>query len=69
MAFADRIILNKIDLVPEEADLVRVEARLRSINQFAQIVRAERSAVDASNVLNLGAFDLKRTLEMDPEVG
>eukprot|EP00619_Florenciella_sp_RCC1007_P014144 CAMPEP_0205910272 /NCGR_PEP_ID=MMETSP1325-20131115/4342_1 /ASSEMBLY_ACC=CAM_ASM_000708 /TAXON_ID=236786 /ORGANISM="Florenciella sp., Strain RCC1007" /LENGTH=430 /DNA_ID=CAMNT_0053276615 /DNA_START=73 /DNA_END=1365 /DNA_ORIENTATION=+ len=67
VAFADRIILNKIDLVPEESDLVRIEERLKSINSFAQIIRSTRSQVDAANVLNLGSFDLKRTLEMDPE--
>ena len=67
VAFADRIILNKVDLVPDEADLQRVEGRIRAINGFAQIVRADHSAVDAGNVLNLGAFDLQRTLEMDPE--
>merc|ERR1719408_1132744 len=34
VAFADRLLLNKTDLV-EEADLERIEARLRTINQFA----------------------------------
>ena len=38
VAFADRIILNKIDLV-EEADLARVEKRLRAINAFAPVSR------------------------------
>merc|ERR1712070_1107117 len=36
VAFADRMILNKTDLVTEE-DLERVTQRLRSINQFAPI--------------------------------
>ena len=67
VAFADRLVLNKIDLVPEEADLKAVEARLRAINKFAPIVRCERSAVSPDSVLGIGAFDLKRTLEMDPE--
>ena len=35
MAFADRLILNKIDLV-SEADLKRVEGRLRAINQVEE---------------------------------
>jgi len=67
VAFADRLILNKIDVVPDEADLKRVEDRLRSINKFAPIIRTERSKVSVESVLNIGAFDLKRTLEMDPE--
>jgi len=66
VAFADRMILNKIDLVSEE-DLVRVEARLRQVNAFAPIHRTERSSVSVDNVLNIRGFDLKRTLEMDPE--
>merc|ERR1719263_1756413 len=64
VAFADRLLLNKIDLVTEE-DLKRVEARLTSINSFAPIVRCQKSQVSAESVLNIGAFDLKRTLEMD----
>lgn len=67
VAFADRLILNKIDLVPEADALERIEARLRSINKFAPIVRSERSAVAVDQVLNLNSFDLERTLEMDPE--
>lgn len=66
VAFADRMILNKIDLVSEE-DLVRVEARLRSVNAFAPIFRTERSTISVDDVLNIHGFDLKRTLEMDPE--
>eukprot|EP00308_Calcidiscus_leptoporus_P024800 CAMPEP_0119397606 /NCGR_PEP_ID=MMETSP1334-20130426/140419_1 /TAXON_ID=127549 /ORGANISM="Calcidiscus leptoporus, Strain RCC1130" /LENGTH=596 /DNA_ID=CAMNT_0007421451 /DNA_START=32 /DNA_END=1822 /DNA_ORIENTATION=- len=66
VAFADRMLLNKTDLVTEE-DLVRVEARLKSINQFAPIMRCTRSSVSPDCVLNIKGFDLKRTLEMDPE--
>jgi len=66
VAFADRMLLNKIDLVTEE-DLKRVEARLKGINAFAQIVRCEKSAVSVDSVLDIRGFDLKRTLEMDPE--
>ena len=66
VAFADRLVLNKTDLVTEE-ELVAVEQRLRSINKFAPVVRCEHSKVSVDTVLNIGAFDLKRTLEMDPE--
>ncbi|KAK7241760.1 cobalamin synthase [Aureococcus anophagefferens] len=66
VAFADRLVLNKTDLVPDEAALRRVEGRLRAINKFAPIVRCEQSRVAADQVLNIGAFDLTRTLEMDP---
>ena len=53
VAFADRLILNKIDLVPKETDLARIEARLRSINAFAPIVRTTKSNVSVESVLNL----------------
>eukprot|EP00747_Dinoflagellata_sp_TGD_P167302 gnl/TRDRNA2_/TRDRNA2_191450_c0_seq1.p1 gnl/TRDRNA2_/TRDRNA2_191450_c0~~gnl/TRDRNA2_/TRDRNA2_191450_c0_seq1.p1 ORF type:complete len:324 (+),score=71.33 gnl/TRDRNA2_/TRDRNA2_191450_c0_seq1:398-1369(+) len=66
VAFADRMLLNKIDLVTEE-DLVRVEARLKKINSFAPIQRTEKSKVSVDSVLNIQGFDLKRVLEMDPE--
>ncbi|EGB06425.1 hypothetical protein AURANDRAFT_12916, partial [Aureococcus anophagefferens] len=67
VAFADRLILNKMDLVPDEGERKAVAARLRAINKFAPIVRCEQSKVSPDQVLNIGAFDLKRTLDMDPE--
>jgi len=66
VAFADRLILNKTDLVTE-ADLDRVEKRLKSINSNAKILRCTQSNVSVDSVLNIYGFDLKRTLEMDPE--
>ena len=53
VAFADRILLNKIDL-SSEADLERVEKRLREINAFAPIQRCQRSEVSVDCVLDLG---------------
>ena len=65
VAFADRLLLNKLDLV-EEADLARVEERLRAVNRYAPIVRCQNSEVAMDTVLGLRAFDLGRVLEMDP---
>ena len=65
VAFADRILLNKTDLVTEE-DLVRIETRLKSMNAHAPIKRCTKASVSPDWVLDIGAFDLKRTLEMDP---
>jgi len=66
VAFADRLLLNKTDLVSKE-DLERVEKRLKTINCNAPIIRCERSKVSVDSVLNINGFDLNRTLEMDPE--
>jgi G3E family GTPase len=66
IAFADRMILNKTDLVSED-DLDRLEKRLKSMNSSAPIIRSERSAVSVANVLDIRAFDLKKTIDMDPE--
>jgi G3E family GTPase len=64
IAFADLIVLNKIDLVSPHS-LAALEARIRAINPTARIVRAERSAVDANSILDQRAFQLDRILEQD----
>ena len=66
LAFADRIMLNKIDLVSED-ELKEVEVAIKSINRFAPIYHTENSIIDPKNLINIGSFDLDRTLEMDPE--
>jgi G3E family GTPase len=66
IAFADVIVLNKTDLVSEE-DLAKVEARIRSINRYARIHRTERGNLPITEVLDRGAFDLKRAVELDPD--
>jgi G3E family GTPase len=66
IAFADVIVLNKIDLVTPE-ELEAVEAKIRQINRFAVIHRTERSAVAIDQVLDRGAFNLQRILAMQPE--
>ena len=66
LAFADKIMLNKIDLVSEE-ELQEVEKKIKSINGFAPIYRTENSLIDPKELIGIGSFDLQRTLEMDPE--
>ncbi len=65
VAFADVLVLNKTDLVNDEA-LDRLEARLRDMNRMARVVRSERADVPVETVLNLGAFDLDKVLERRP---
>ena len=66
IAFADVIVLNKTDLVTKP-ELVEVEARIRGINPYARLHRAERCKVALSDVLERGAFDLDRILDLEPD--
>ena len=66
IAFADKILLNKTDLV-DEKELLSVESQIKSINGFAPIFRTEHGIIGPEKLINIGSFDLKRTLEMDPE--
>jgi G3E family GTPase len=66
IAFADVIVLNKTDLV-SAAELAEVEGRIRAINPYAKLHRTERCQVALSDVLERGAFDLDRILEIEPE--
>src|ERR1700757_882799 len=66
IAFADVIVLNKTDLV-SKAELTEVEARIRGINPYAKLHRTERCKVALSDVLERGAFDLDRILDIEPD--
>ncbi len=65
VAFADVLILNKSDLVPEQS-LVKLESRLRDMNTMARVVRSTQAEVPVETVLNLSAFDLDQILERRP---
>jgi len=64
VAFADKILLNKTDLVTP-ADLDDIEATLKSLNPTAGIFRCQKSAVDPKQLVGIGAFSLGRVQEMD----
>jgi G3E family GTPase len=66
LAFADIVVLNKTDLVTAE-ELAAVEARIRKINPTATIRHSTRCDVPLDLVLNRGAFDLDRVLEIEPD--
>ncbi len=65
VAFADVIVLNKVDLVTTE-ELDAVEARVRGINGRARLHRTTRAELPIAEVLDRGAFDLSRILELEP---
>jgi len=66
VAFADVILLNKIDLVAPE-DLEKLEARIKSMNSMAKIYRSRDAVVEMDKILNVGGFNLDRALEIDPK--
>jgi G3E family GTPase len=55
VAFADRIVLNKLDLV-DAAGLAAVKEDILSINHTATIIETKRSVVDLALILNQSAF-------------
>ncbi|KAK3429767.1 hypothetical protein EUGRSUZ_E01256 [Eucalyptus grandis] len=64
IAYADRIIINKIDLATE-AELDILTKRIKHINGMAQIKLAKYGSVDMDFVLGVGGYDLDR---IDSEV-
>jgi G3E family GTPase len=64
IAFADVILLNKIDLV-DAASLARIERRVRGISATAAVIHSRNADVPLERVLSLGAFDLERALALD----
>lgn len=67
VAFADKILLNKTDLV-EEKDLRAVVKEIRIINKYCTIIRTQlnNTPPNMNEILSLGAFDLNRVENMDP---
>ncbi|KAK7250587.1 hypothetical protein RIF29_33112 [Crotalaria pallida] len=59
VAYADRIILNKIDLVTE-SELEILAKKIKHINGMAQIKQAKFGSVDMDFVLGVGGYDLER---------
>ena len=64
VAFADVVLLNKIDLVDAETRK-DVRAKIRELNRFAAVYETVNSDVDLTAVLDRGAFDLQRLLDID----
>jgi len=66
IAFADVILLNKVDLV-EEGEVDKLEARIRSMNAAAKIYRTKDAVLELDKVLDVGGFNLDRALDIDPK--
>ena len=66
VAFADIVLVNKVDLAPEDA-VARIERKVRSLNPLAKIYRSTQGVIDLSLILNANAFQLAAKLQVDPE--
>eukprot|EP00927_Polykrikos_kofoidii_P052835 TRINITY_DN4682_c0_g2_i1.p1 TRINITY_DN4682_c0_g2~~TRINITY_DN4682_c0_g2_i1.p1 ORF type:complete len:510 (+),score=113.22 TRINITY_DN4682_c0_g2_i1:68-1597(+) len=66
VAFCDKILLNKLDLVSSET-AIAVKDRLRSINAFAKILPAVKSRVKISELTNLCAHDMTNFVNIEIE--
>ena len=58
---ADRVVLNKIDLV-DEARLAPLEARIRRLNEGAKILRSSHAQVDLAQILGISGFSAPSSL-------
>eukprot|EP00931_Biecheleriopsis_adriatica_P047697 TRINITY_DN2750_c0_g1_i2.p1 TRINITY_DN2750_c0_g1~~TRINITY_DN2750_c0_g1_i2.p1 ORF type:complete len:509 (-),score=136.51 TRINITY_DN2750_c0_g1_i2:62-1588(-) len=66
IAFADKIILNKLDLITTEQAIYTKE-RIREINKFAKILPAVRSRVKVTELCDIRAHDMANFAETDIE--
>jgi len=65
IVIADRIILNKIDLV-SESEIGPLEQRVRKLNATAPIIRSSHAKVELDEILGIGAFNLAQTFAVAP---
>merc|ERR1712129_266651 len=66
VAFADRVLLNKCDLV-DDTKIEEIRKAIRGINANAEIFQTQHGQVDPSKLIKIEAFSLHKVLEMDPE--
>mmetsp|Transcript_26193 Transcript_26193/g.73083 ORF Transcript_26193/g.73083 Transcript_26193/m.73083 type:complete len:276 (+) Transcript_26193:1-828(+) len=66
VAFADKILLNKVDLVTAEQKEA-LKARLKTINKFATVIETERSRAPLEQILGLNSFNMESILSYDPD--
>lgn len=66
IAYGDVILLNKTDLV-EEAELKRLEAKLREVKEGARILRTQRSQIPLPLILSVGLFESDKYFDTEDE--
>jgi len=65
VAFADRIILNKADLITQD-EMSALNRRLHEVNQMAGFYSATMADAPITELLDIGGFNLQHAVEMKP---
>ncbi len=67
IAFADVILLNKVDLVSAD-ELDALEAKIKDMNALVKIYRTQNAELEMDAILGVRAFDLDKALAVDPDI-
>ncbi|KAJ0404329.1 hypothetical protein ATCC90586_007643 [Pythium insidiosum] len=65
LAYADRVLLNKQDLVPADDARRAVEQCVRQVNGVASMTWTHRAHIDLDHILNIQAFSTQRAREVE----
>jgi G3E family GTPase len=68
LAYADRVLLNKSDLVPDDAQRRAVEQQVAAINGIASLSWTHRAQIDLDSVLDIRAFTSDRAAAVEQQV-
>ncbi|KAG6615667.1 Cobalamin synthesis protein [Phytophthora cinnamomi] len=68
LAYADRVLLNKGDLVQDPDRRRQIEHRARQVNGVASVRWTERSIVDLDDILNIKSFTTSRAEQVEQEL-
>lgn len=66
VAFADMILLNKVDLVTDQ-EKQKLKDRLATINKFATVIETQSSRAPLERILGLNSFNMESILSYDPD--
>jgi G3E family GTPase len=67
VAFADVVIVNKLDLV-DDGERAAIEAEVKSLNPTATLFASTRSSVKADDLLGVKRFSLPAVLAIEPDL-
>lgn len=65
LAFADIVVLNKVDLVTED-EKAAVRQRIQTINAGVEILEAQNARVDVNKIIGIRGFNLDEVLRKEP---